>query len=193
MSTSPNGAADPSIGSLICTLVDRRSSVPLSDARITAVVSVGKLIQVDADSRGEFRADVPQGVYEFVISARGELALILRGIGILAGHTQYMTRAFVPGEEEPDDGAPSSAIGGYLIDRLNHPIITAAVTALAVNGKHVYTAQTDQYGAFILHDVKPGDYNVVVRSTTNTISSERITIPAERHFYRHDLRLLVAT
>lgn len=180
-----------SYGTLICTLVDRRSSVPFADARISCVVAPGKLVQVDADSRGEFRADVPQGVYELVISARGELALILRGIGVLAGHTQYMTRAFIPGEEDPSEGDPSSAIGGYLVDRLNHPVVDAAVTAVTVKGRTVYTAQTDKYGAFILHGVGPGQYDVSVRTATNTLSNERINVPAERVFVRHDLKLMM--
>ncbi len=165
----------------------------MSDARITCVIGVGKIVQVDADQRGEFRADLPEGVYELIISARGELALILRGIGVLAGHTQYMTRAFVPGEEEANDGEPSSAIGGYLTDRLGAPFAQAAMTVTARNGKHVYAAQSDQFGAYLVHNVKPGEYDVVVRTTTRIVSNERITIAAHREFYRHDLRLMVTT
>src|SRR5665213_4160227 len=66
-------------GTLFCTLVDRRSSVPLSDARVTCVIG-GGIVQVDVDTRGEFRADFPQGVFDLVISARGELSLTLRGV-----------------------------------------------------------------------------------------------------------------
>jgi hypothetical protein len=192
--TRPGIAVRPSDqpnGTLICTLIDRRSSLPMSDARITCVVGFGKIVQVDADQRGEFRADMPEGVYELIISARGELALILRGIGILAGHTQYITRAFAPGDEEPNDGEPSSAIGGYLTDRLGQPFPRAAVTATAGKGAHRYATQSDQFGAYIFHNVKPDEYDVVVRSATGTLSNERIMISGQREFYRHDLRLMV--
>src|ERR1700678_4789386 len=104
--------AEP-LGTLFCMLVDRRSSVALADARVTCVIG-GGIVQVDVDSRGEFRADFPQGVFDLVISARGELSLTLRGIGILAGHTQRILRAFIPGEDDGADGAPASAIGGQL-------------------------------------------------------------------------------
>lgn len=157
------------------------------------------VVQVDADARGEFRGNFPEGVYDLVISARGELSLTLRGIGILAAHTQRITRAFIPGEDDGSDGVPASAIGGYLTDRLGHPVIDAAVTATAVpeSGKlmtgpsRTYTAQSDKVGAYIIHAIKPGDYDVVVRSTTRIVSHERMTIPAERLFKRYDLRLTI--
>src|ERR1700734_1064338 len=198
-------SADPhgSHGTIFCTLVDRRSSVPLSDARVTCVIG-GGIIQVDVDSRGEFRADFPQGVFDLVISARGELSLTLRGIGVLAGHTQRILRAFVPGEEEVDhDGVPASAIGGYLTDRLGHPVVDAAVTATLVPppgtplyggpGAQTYAAQTDKFGAFVIHAIKPGMYDVVVRTKQLTLSNERVTVGEQRKFQRHDLRLMVTT
>ena len=190
----------PLPGTLLCTLVDRRSSVPLSDARVTCVIG-GGIVQVDVDSRGEFRADFPEGVFDLVISARGELSLTLRGIGILAGHTQYLLRAFVPGEDDTDDGVPASAIGGYLTDRLGHPVIDVAVTATELRapgtplyggpGLRTYAAQSDKVGAFVIHAVKPGTYDVIVRSAQRTLSNERVTIPAQRIFKRHDQRLMV--
>jgi len=70
-------------GTLFCTLVDRRSSVRFGRAR--HVRDRRGIVQVDVDSKGEFRADFPQGVFDLVISARGELSLTLRGIGVLAG------------------------------------------------------------------------------------------------------------
>jgi hypothetical protein len=189
-----------STGTLFCTLVDRRSSVPLSDARVTCVVG-GGIVQVDVDSRGEFRADFPQGVFDLVISARGELSLTLRGIGILAGHTQRIMRAFIPGEDDGADGLPASAIGGYLTDRLGHPVVDAAITASLVpppgtplyGGPHAqtYAAQSDKFGAFVLHAIKPGTYDVVVRTRQLTLSNERVTVPDRRVFQRHDLRLMV--
>jgi hypothetical protein len=180
-------------------LVDRRSSVPLSDARVTCVIG-GGIVQVDVDSRGEFRADFPQGVFDLVISARGELSLTLRGIGVLAGHTQRILRAFIPGEEEAHDGIPASALGGYLTDRLGHPVVDAAVTATLVpapgtplytGGLQTYAAQSDKFGAYVIHAIKPGTYDVVVRNKQSTLSNERVTVPDRRTFQRHDLRLMV--
>ena len=188
-------------GTLICTLIDRRSSVPLSDARVTCVVG-GGIVQVNVDQRGEFRADFPQGVYELVISARGELSLTLRGIGILGGHTQRMTRAFIPGDDVGNDGQPASAIGGYLIDRLGAPVIDAAITAtlvpergqrdfaLGTPSTQTYTARSDRVGAFLVHGIKPGTYDVVVRTPARVLSNERIVVPSQRVFHRHDLRLV---
>lgn len=191
--------ADETLGNLICTLVDRRSSVPLSDARVTCISSSG-IIQVDVDGRGEFRATFPQGVYELIISARGELSLTLRGIGILAGHTQYMMRAFVPGEDDGYDGVPSSALGGYLTDRLGQPVVDAAITATLVTerpsyalggaGSQTYTARSDKFGAYVIHAIKPGTYDVVIRTTARLLSNERITVASERHFQRHDQRFI---
>jgi hypothetical protein len=187
-------------GTLFCTLVDRRSSVPLSDARVTCVIG-GGIVQVDVDSHGEFRADFPQGVFDLVISARGELSLTLRGVGVLSGHTQHIMRAFIPGEDDGHDGTLSSAIGGYLTDRLGQPVVDAAVTATFVRppgtplyggpGVQTYASQTDKFGAFVIHAIKPGAYDVVVRTKQNTLSNERVVVPEQRVFHRHDLRLMV--
>lgn len=187
-------------GTLICTLVDRRSSVPLSDSRVTCVVG-GSVIQVDVDQRGEFKAEFPEGVFDLVISSRGELSLTLRGVGVLSGHTQYMLRAFVPGEDDTNDGTPASAIGGYLTDRLGHSVVDAAVSATLVPpkgtpiygtaGKQTYATQSDKDGAYVIHAVKPGEYDVVVRTAQRTLSNERVVITEHRTFKRHDLRLMV--
>ena len=175
-------------GILRCSLVDRRSGAPLSDARVTCVIADAGIVQVDADARGEFSAEFPQGVYEMLISARGELALIIRGVGVLAGHTQHVTRALIPGESVTDDHA-TSAIGGYIIDRLGHPVAHAAITA-GVAGGRVYTAKSDRTGAYVVHAVEPGTYDVVVRSTSRVLSNEPVVVEAERRFKRHDLRIL---
>jgi hypothetical protein len=179
-----------STGTLFCTLIDRRSSVPLSDARVTFVVG-GGIVQVDTDSRGEFTAIFPEGVYELIVSSRGELSLTLRGIGVLAGYTQHMMRALVPGGETLE-GEPSSAMGGYLVDRLGKPLPDAAVTAVAVDVGQTYTGRSDKFGAYVIHGMQPGTYDVSIRNTQRTLSYERITIAAERQFYRYDQRLLVS-
>jgi hypothetical protein len=177
-------------GILFCTLVDRRSSVPLSDARVTFVIG-GGIVQVDTDTRGEFKAIFPEGVYELIISARGELSLTLRGIGVLAGYTQHILRALTPGEETAE-GAPSSAMGGYLVDRLGKPLAEAAITAVAADRKQTYTGRSDKFGAFVIHGMQPGTYEVSIRNTQRTLSTEKITIASERQFYRYDQRLLVS-
>lgn len=189
-------------GTIFCTLVDRRSSVPLSDARVTCVIG-GGIVQVDVDSKGEFRADFPQGVFDLIVSARGELSLTLRGIGILAGHTQRILRAFTPGVDEVKDGVPASAIGGYLTDRLGHAVVDAAVTATVVAppgtplygnpGAQTYATQSDKFGAFVFHAIQPGTYDIVVRTKQLTLSNERVTVTDHRKFHRHDLRLMVTT
>jgi hypothetical protein len=177
-------------GILFCTLVDRRSSVPLSDARVTFVIG-GGIVQVDTDTRGEFKAIFPEGVYELIISARGELSLTLRGIGVLAGYTQHIMRALTPGEET-GEGAPSSAMGGYLVDRLGKPLPEAAITAVAADRKQTYTGRSDKFGAYVIHGMQPGTYEVSIRNTQRTLSNEKITIAGERQFYRYDQRLLVS-
>jgi hypothetical protein len=177
-------------GILYCTLVDRRSSVPLSDARVTFVIG-GGIVQVDTDTRGEFKAIFPEGVYELIISARGELSLTLRGIGVLAGYTQHILRALTPGEETAE-GAPSSAMGGYLVDRLGKPLPEAAITAVAADRKQTYTGRSDKFGAYVIHGMQPGTYEVSIRNTQRTLSSEKITIAGERQFFRYDQRLLVS-
>jgi hypothetical protein len=112
-----------------------------------------------------------------------------------------MLRAFVPGEDDSDDGVPASAIGGYLTDRLGHPVVDAAVSATEVpppgtplyqmSAKRTYAAQSDKEGAFVLHNIKPGAYDVVVRTAQRTLSNERVILPAQRMFLRHDLRLIM--
>ena len=179
-----------STGTLFCTLVDRRSSIPLADARITFVVS-GGIVQVDTDSRGEFKAIFPEGVYELIISSRGELSLTLRGVGVLAGNTQHIMRSLIPGEETAE-GQPSSAMGGYLVDRLGKPLPEAAITAVAADRKQTYTGRSDKFGAYVIHGMQPGSYEVSIRNTQRTLSSEKITIAGERQFFRYDQRLLVS-
>jgi len=179
-----------STGILYCTLVDRRSSIPLSDARITFVIG-GGIVQVDTDSRGEFKATFPEGVYELIVSAGGELSLTLRGIGVLAGYTQHIMRALTPGEES-EEGQPSSAMGGYLVDRLGKPLPDAAITAVAADRQQTYTGLSDKFGAFVIHGMQPGTYDVSIRNTQRTLSAEKITIAGERQFYRYDQRLLVS-
>jgi hypothetical protein len=176
-------------GTLTCALVDRRSSAPLVDAHVTCVVR-GGIVQVLTDTKGEFTAIFPEGTYEFIISHGGELSLMLRGIGVLAGYTQRIQRGIVRGDTSTHEAEPSSAMGGYLVDRLNKPVVDAAVTAVSIADRQTYTVKTDRFGAFVIHGIAPGSYDVAVRNTQRTLASERITIAGERQFYRFDQRLL---
>jgi hypothetical protein len=67
----PTAAAGDVAGTLCCTLLDRRSSVPLRGARITCVGRDSRVARFDADGSGRFTTPLPQGVYDLVISARG--------------------------------------------------------------------------------------------------------------------------
>lgn len=174
-------------GVLACTLLDRRTSVPFSDALITCAVSGSRILQANADMHGEFRAEFPEGAYDLVISARGELSLSLRGIGVLGGHVQHLTRALLPGDAV--DSTPASAIGGYLVDRLGHPVTDAAITLSRVGGNR-YTTQSDRVGAYIMHGVEPGEYDMVIRNTKRTLYSDHVVVPEEKSFLRRDVRII---
>jgi hypothetical protein len=109
-------------------------------------------------------------------------------------------RAFVPGEDDGYDGVPSSALGGYLTDRLSQPVVDAAITAALVTERpsyqlgapssKTYTTKSDKFGAYVIHAINPGMYDVSVRTASRLLSNERVTIPGERHFQRRDLRII---
>ncbi|GAC1421641.1 MAG: hypothetical protein NVSMB5_14920 [Candidatus Velthaea sp.] len=176
-------------GSLTCTLLDRRSSVPLSGARITCVWRDNHISRLDADMRGNFTAELPQGVYDLVISARGYLSLLVRGIGVLGGYRQTLTRALVPGEGEDPEGLPSTAIGGFITDRVNRSVGNVTVSAMREDGNASYTTRTDRSGAYILHGVVPGMYDLSVRAMERTLAREHVPIAHVKSFVRIDLRL----
>ena len=111
--TTPSGEQT---GSLVMTLLDRRSSVPLAGARINCVWRGGRVSRLDADARGNFQTTLPQGVYDLVISAQGYLSLLVRGIGVLGGYNQHLTRGLIPGEGQTAEGEPATAIGGFVTD-----------------------------------------------------------------------------
>jgi hypothetical protein len=173
-------------GYLTCTLLDRRTSAPLANAHITCVAG-SRIAQLETDARGQFRSDFPEGVYDILISARGELSLMLRGIGVLANHEQYITRALVPGDAA-DNVAAASAIGGFVHDRLDHAVAGLAVTARNALEGHAFTAHTDRFGAYVLHGVPPGDYDLTFRTSTETLHKERLRITAAKQFHRRDWR-----
>jgi len=182
-------ATDPPVGILHCHLIDRRTSAPLANAHVTCVAG-SRIAQLETDSRGRFSAEFFEGVYDILISARGELSLMLRGVGVLANHEQHLTRALVPGDATQSIAA-ASAIGGFITDRLDGPVERVAVTAKDNLGGPVLTAHTDRYGAYVVHGVPPGDYELSVRTATHTLHRERLMINAAKQFYRRDWKFSV--
>jgi hypothetical protein len=181
---------DETFGTLQCTLLDRRSSARLGGARVTCVWRDERVSTLSADERGAFVAQLPQGVYDLVISARGYLSLFVRGVGVLGGYHQAIVRGLIPGEGQALGGEPSTAIAGYVCDRIGR---TVPGLAIHVNGEHqtaAYTTSTDRDGAYVLHGVVPGMYDLVVRSGERTLTHEHVAIAHVKDLVRRDLRLV---
>jgi carboxypeptidase family protein len=181
---------DQTFGTVQCTLLDRRSSVPVRGARVTCVWRDERVSVLRADDRGAFLAQLPQGVYDLVISARGYLSLFVRGIGVLGGYHQTIVRGLVPGEGRAPEGEPSTAIAGYVRDRIGR---TVSDVAIHVNGEHnaaAYTTSTDRSGAYVLHGVVPGMYDLVARSGDRTLTHQDVAIAHVKDLVRRDLRLV---
>jgi protocatechuate 3,4-dioxygenase beta subunit len=177
-------------GSLCCTLLDRRSSIPLSGARITCVGSDQRVLRFDADKFGRFTTSMPQGVYDLVISARGYLSLLVRGVGVLAGHRQLVTRALIPGEGDDCEREPAAALGGYITDRFGRPIANVTVHVAGKDGEAAYTTRTDREGAYLLHSMHPQIYHLTLCAVDRRLAHEQIEVSNPRAFVRHDLRLM---
>jgi hypothetical protein len=177
-------------GSLCCTLLDRRSSVPLFGARITCVGRDGRITRFDADRQGRFITTQQQGVYDLVISARGYLSLLVRGVGVLAGHHQLVTRALIPGDGEDPERDPATAIGGYVSDRFGRPVANLAVHVTAEGGEAAYTTRTDRDGAYLVHGVLPQMYDLTICAMDRRLARELVPVPDTKDFVRLDLRLM---
>ncbi len=177
-----------SAGTLSCTILDRRSSIPLSGARISCVWRTQRISTLRLDTSGSFKTDLPEGVYDIIISAHGFLSVSIRGIGILAGHQLQLQRALVPGEGQMSEGEPATAVGGFVLDRLHRPL--ANISIHAVGGKTRYTTQTDRRGAYLLHGVAPAMYDLEFRRGNLLVGREPTPIPDVRNFIRVDTRLL---
>ena len=182
-------SSDPPVGILHCHLIDRRTSAPLANAHVTCIAG-SRMAQLETDSRGRFTSDFPEGVYDILISARGELSLMLRGIGVLANHEQHITRALVPGDATQNIAA-ASAIGGFIIDRLDHPVEHVAITAKNTLGGAVLTTHTDRFGAYVLHCVPPGEYQISIRTAMHALHDERMTITTAKQLHRRDFKFAV--
>jgi len=190
MEVRTTAAAGELTGSLVMTLLDRRSSVPLAGARINCVWRSGHVSRLDSDAKGHFRATLPQGVYDLVISARGYLSLLVRGVGVLGGYDQHLTRGLVPGEGQSPEGEPATAIGGFVTDRLGRPVGNVTIHANSENGSNAYTTRTDRAGAYVLHGVVPDMYNLTARAMARSLTKEHVPISHVKNFVRMDLRLL---
>lgn len=181
---------EPSFGTLRCTLLDRRSSIPLAEARVMCAGRDGRVSRFDTDQGGAFEGEFPQGVYDLVISARGYLSLTIRGIGILAGHHQSLTRGLVPGDGQTLEGEPATAIAGYVVDRVGLAVRNIAIHANEEKGGSAYTTRTDSSGAYILHGVRPGMYDLSVRVGERTVEQRPVPIAHVKELVRLDLRLV---
>ncbi len=181
---------DASFGTLRCTLLDRRSSAALQGARVMCIGRDGRAYAFKADAQGLFSAQLAEGVYDLVISARGYLSLTVRGIGILAGHEQNVMRGLVPGEGQSLEGEPATAIAGYVKDRVGLAVANVAIHVTQDNGTTAYTTRTDKGGAFILNGVRPGMYDLIARAGERTLALEHVPIANVRSLVRVDLRLI---
>jgi hypothetical protein len=188
MEAGPEAIREPS-GSLMCTLLDRRSSVPLSGARITCVWRDNRISLLDSDPGGNFSAALPPGVYDLMISARGYLSLIVRGVGILPGHALHVVRALVPGEGTDLEAVPATAVGGFITDRLGRGVSNVTVHLTAEDGSNAYTTRSERDGAYIVHGVVPDMYDLAVRAMERTLVRDYVPIAHVKHFVRFDLQL----
>jgi hypothetical protein len=176
-------------GSLCCTLLDRRSSVPLCGARITCVGGNNRAIRFDADRFGRFTTTMPEGVYDLVISARGYLSLLVRGVGVLGGHRQLVTRALIPGDGDDCDQEPAGALGGYITDRFGRPVANVTIHISGKDGEAAYTTRSDREGAYLVHGVPPQSYDLTLCAMERRLAHEHVTIANPRDFIRLDMRL----
>ena len=182
---------DDTFGTLQCTLLDRRSSAPLDGARVSCIWRDQRVQVFDADRQGGFVAQLPQGVYDLVISARGYLSLFVRGVGVLGGYQQALVRGLVPGEGQQLEGEPSTAIAGYVRDRIGRAVPDVAIHVnTEQNRGTAYTTRTDRFGAYILHGVVPGMYDLVVRAGERTVAHEHVAIAHVKSLVRRDVRII---
>jgi hypothetical protein len=183
---------EATFGTLRCTLLDRRSSAPLGGARVSCIWRDQRVSTFKSDDEGAFDALLPEGVYDLVISAHGYLSLFIRGVGVLAGYHQVIVRGLIPGEGQTLEGEPSTAIAGYVRDRIGAAVPGVAIHVNAGNDGAAYTTRTDGAGAFIVHGVRPGMYDVVVRAGERTLDRSHVPIAHVKSLIRHDVRLLQA-
>jgi hypothetical protein len=157
---------------------------------VTCIARDGHVVVLNADVHGAFVAQLSEGVYDLVISAHGYLSLTVRGIGVLAGYEQSVTRGLVPGEGRSLEGEPATAIAGYVHDRVGGVLPNVAIYVNAGDGSAAYTTRTDRGGAFILNGVVPGTYDLVARAGERTVALEHVAIAHVKDLVRVDLRIV---
>lgn len=154
-----------------------------------------RMTSISADENGQVEIELPEGTYDLVVSAKGYLSMLLRGIGVLAGHRTDVMRGLIPGEGHGEDEPASTAVGGFVKDRLGHPLpnlLVQAVTrtqSIIETGK-VYAARTDRFGAYVIHGIGYGDYELVVRAAERLITKEGLEVHDVKHFVRHDVQVM---
>jgi hypothetical protein len=177
-------------GSLCCTLLDRRSSVALSGARITCIGRDNRVMRFDADRFGRFTTTLREGAYDLVISARGYLSLLVRGVGVLGGHKQMITRALIPGQGENPECDSATALGGYITDRFGRPVGNITIHINAERGDIAYTTRTDRDGAYLLHGILPNMYDLTVTAMERRVARELVPVANAKDFVRLDLKIM---
>ena len=155
------------------------------------------MTSIIADDKGQIDMDLPEGSYDLVISAQGYLSMLLRGIGVLGGHRTDVLRGLVPGEGHGEDEPASTAVGGFIKDRLGHPLPNLLIqavtrtTSITETGK-VYAARTDKQGGYVIHGIGYGHYELVVRAAERFLTKEALEVMDNKHFVRKDVQLMGA-
>jgi hypothetical protein len=186
---------DSAVGQLSCRFIDRRSSFPLAGAFVMCVWPDRRMSSVATNEDGRVMLELPEGAYDLVVSAKGYLSMPLRGVGVLGGHRTEVLRGLLPGDGHGSDEDPSTAVGGYVRDRLGHPLVNLMVqvvsqTRSVTDSGKTYAARTDNRGAYLLHGVGHGTYDLVVRATDRVVTRETLGIADVKHFVRHDITLV---
>lgn len=149
-----------------------------------------RAIRFDADRFGRFTSTLPEGVYDLVISARGYLSLLVRGVGVLAGHRHQVTRALIPGEGDDCDHEPAGALGGFITDRFGRPVTNVTIHISSEDGQAAYTTRSDRDGAYLVHSLPARTYDVTLCAVDRRLAREHVVIANPRDFVRLDLRLM---
>ena len=132
-------------------------------ARVTCVWRDQRVSMLSADEHGAFVAQLPQGVYDLVISARGYLSLFVRGVGVLGGippDAGARPRSRVRARRL--EGEQATAIAGYVFDRIGRtvPGVSIYVEHRGSTPRRTPPAPTAK-APYVLHGVVPGMYDLV--------------------------------
>jgi len=197
LSYRTQGRMSPSVGQLTCLFIDRRSSFPLAAAQLMCVWPDKRMSSISTNDDGRAALELPEGAYDLVISAKGYLSMLIRGVGVLAGHKTEVMRGLIVGEGRGENEVPSTAVGGYVRDRLGHPLPNLLVQAVAqtksiVDSAKTYAARTDNHGAYVIHGIGDGQYEIVLRAAERLLQREPLNVADVKHFVRHDISLIHA-